>query len=423
MEIEIHADASLHFTRPKGEFHAARPHFIPFYMKSQEVTNMPNENKRDYYEVLGVEKNAAEDQIKKAFRKLAAKYHPDVNHEADAEEKFKEINEAYEVLSDPDKRARYDQYGFAGVDPNFNAGGNPFEGFGGGFGGFSGFGDLGDIFGDFFGGGSRSSRGGSRAARGENIVSQVEVTFEEAAFGTKKEINVSRIENCDQCGGSGCASGFQPETCPQCRGTGQVRTTQSFMGMTMQSTAACPTCGGKGKLIKNPCTRCKGKGKIKRSHKLNVDIPAGIDDGQAFRISGQGNAGSNGGPSGDLMVTVRIRPHELFTRDGANVYCEMPISFAQAACGAEIEVPTLDGKVRYNVPEGTQTGTVFRLKGKGIPYVGYKNRGDQYVTVVVETPTRLTQQQKDLLRQFDSATEKAQPKKKSFFDKLKRNFG
>ena len=384
---------------------------------------MANENKRDYYEVLGVEKNAAEDQIKKAFRKLAAKYHPDVNHEADAEEKFKEINEAYEVLSDADKRARYDQYGFAGVDPNFNPGGNPFEGFGGGN-PFEGFGGFGDIFGDFFGGGSaRSSRSGTRAARGENIVTQVEVSFEEAAFGTKREINVSRIETCDQCSGSGCAAGSQPETCPQCRGSGQVRTTQSFMGMTMQSTTVCPTCGGKGKLIKNPCSRCKGKGRIKRSHKLKVEIPAGIDNGQAFRVSGQGNAGANGGPSGDLMVTVRIRPHELFTREGSNVYCEMPISFAQAACGAEIEVPTLDGKVRYNVPEGTQTGTVFRLKGKGIPYVGYKNRGDQYVTVVVETPTKLTQQQKDLLRQFDTATEKAQPKKKSFFEKLKRNFG
>ena len=381
------------------------------------------ENKRDYYEVLGVEKNAAEDQIKKAFRKLAAKYHPDVNHEADAEEKFKEINEAYEVLSDADKRARYDQYGFAGVDPNFNPGGNPFEGFGGGN-PFEGFGGFGDIFGDFFGGGSaRSSRSGTRAARGENIVTQVEVSFEEAAFGTKRELNVSRIETCDQCSGSGCAAGSQPETCPQCHGSGQVRTTQSFMGMTMQSTTVCPTCGGKGKLIRNPCSRCKGKGRIKRSHKLKVEIPAGIDNGQAFRVSGQGNAGANGGPSGDLMVTVRIRPHELFTREGSNVYCEMPISFAQAACGAEIEVPTLDGKVRYNVPEGTQTGTVFRLKGKGIPYVGYKNRGDQYVTVVVETPTKLTQQQKDLLRQFDTATEKAQPKKKSFFEKLKRNFG
>ena len=191
----------------------------------------------------------------------------------------------------------------------------------------------------------------------------------------------------------------------------------------MQSTAVCPTCGGRGKLIKNPCTRCKGKGRIKRSHRLNVEVPAGIDDGQAFRISGQGSAGANNGPSGDLMVNVRIRPHDIFTRDGSNVYCEMPISFAQAACGAEIEVPTLDGKVRYTVPEGTQTGTTFRLKGKGIPYVGYKNRGDQYVTVVIETPTKLTQQQKELLRQFDQATEKAQPKKKSFFEKLKRNFG
>lgn len=382
------------------------------------------DNKRDYYEVLGVEKNAAADQLKKAYRKLAAKYHPDVNHEADAEERFKEINEAYEVLSDPEKRARYDQYGFAGVDPNFSAGGNPFEGFGGGFGGFSGFSDLGDIFGDFFGGG-RSSRSstGTRAARGENVSVLVDVTFEEAAFGAKKEVSFSRIETCDQCHGSGCADGTQPETCPQCKGSGQVRTTQSFMGMTMQSTAACPTCGGKGKLIKTPCSRCKGKGRIKRSHKQTVDIPAGIDNDQAFRVSGQGSAGANGGPSGDLLVSVRIKPHELFTRDGSNVYCEMPISFAQAACGAEIEVPTLDGKVRYNVPEGTQTGTVFRLKGKGIPYVGYKNRGDQYVTVVVETPTKLTPQQKDLLRQFDQATEKAQPKKKSFFEKLKRNFG
>ena len=382
---------------------------------------MANENKRDYYEVLGVEKNAAADEIKRAYRKLAAKYHPDVNHEADAEAKFKEINEAYEVLSNQEKRQLYDQYGFAGVDPNFAAsqGGNPF----GGFGGFSGFGDLGDIFGDFFGGGSRTrSSGGTRAARGENVVVQVEVSFEEAAFGCKKEVNVSRIETCDQCHGSGCAEGTHPETCPQCRGTGQVRTTQSFMGMTMQSTAACPTCGGRGKLIRTPCTRCKGKGRIKRSTKQTVEVPAGIDDNQAFRISGQGSAGANGGPNGDLMVNVRIRPHGLFTREGSDVYCEMPISFAQAACGADIEVPTLDGKVRYNVPEGTQTGTTFRLKGKGIPYVGYKNRGDQYVTVVVETPTRLSKEQKDLLRQFDAATEKSQPKKKSFFDKMKQIF-
>lgn len=382
---------------------------------------MANENKRDYYEVLGVEKSASEDQLKKAYRKLAAKYHPDVSTEKDAEERFKEINEAYEVLSDADKRARYDQFGFAGVDPNFNPGGNPFGGFGGGFGGF---GDLGDIFGDLFGGGSRSStRSANRAARGENIVAQVEVTFEEAAFGVEKELNVSRIETCDECQGSGAAPGTQPETCAHCHGTGQVRTQQNFMGMTMQSTAACPMCGGKGKIVKTPCSRCKGKGRIKHSQKIKVSIPAGIDDGQTVRVRNQGNAGSNGGPAGDLMVSVRIRPHDLFTRDGANVYCDMPISFYQAACGAEIEVPTLDGKVRYNVPEGTQTGTTFRLKGKGIPFVGYNSRGDQYVTVVVETPNRLTKEQKELLRRFDSATpETATPKRKSFFDKLKRNF-
>lgn len=382
---------------------------------------MANENKRDYYEVLGVEKNAAEAEIKKAYRKLAAKYHPDVNHEAGAEEKFKEINEAYEVLSDADKKSRYDQFGFAGVDPNFNAGGNPF---GGGFGGFSGFGDLGDIFGDFFGGGA-SSRGRSANAprKGENVVAQVDLTFEEAAFGTKKDVNVGRIETCDRCGGSGAADGTHPETCDRCHGTGQVSVTQNFMGMTMQSSAACPKCGGKGKVIRTPCARCKGKGKIRRAQKITVDIPAGIDHGQSVRVREQGSAGSNGGPNGDLLVTVNIQKHPLFERDGSNVLCEMPISFTQAACGAEIEVPTLDGKVRYMIPEGTQTGTTFRLRGKGIPYVGYKNRGDQYVTVVVETPTQLTREQKELLRRFEEATgESATPKRKSFFEKIKENF-
>ena len=382
---------------------------------------MANENKRDYYEVLGVEKNAAEAEIKKAYRKLAAKYHPDVNHEADAEEKFKEINEAYEVLSDADKKARYDQFGFAGVDPNFNAaGGNPF---GGGFGGFSGFGDLGDIFGDFFGGGATRTRSANAPRKGENIVVQVDLSFEEAAFGTKKEVSVGRIETCDRCGGSGAASGTQAETCDRCGGSGQVHVTQNFMGMTMQSTAACPKCGGKGKIIRTPCTRCKGKGRVRRTQKIQVDIPAGVDDGQTVRVREQGSAGSNGGANGDLLVAVTIRPHALFKREGANVLCEMPISFTQAACGAEIEVPTLDGKVRYSIPEGTQTGATFRLRGKGIPYVGYKNRGDQYVTVVVETPTHLTKEQKDLLRKFDEVTaDSATPKRKSFFDKLKENF-
>ena len=383
---------------------------------------MANENKRDYYEVLGVEKNAAEAEIKKAYRKLAAKYHPDVNHDADAEDKFKEINEAYEVLSDPDKKARYDQFGFAGVDPNFNAaaGGNPF---GGGFGGFSGFGDLGDIFGDFFGGGASRSRSANAPRKGENIVVQVDLSFEEAAFGTKKEVSVGRIETCDRCGGSGAASGTTAETCDRCGGSGQVHVTQNFMGMTMQSSAACPKCGGKGRIIRTPCTRCKGKGKIRRTQKIQVDIPAGVDDGQTVRVREQGSAGSNGGANGDLLVAVSIRPHPLFKREGANVLCEMPISFTQAACGAEIEVPTLDGKVRYNVPEGTQTGATFRLRGKGIPYVGYKNRGDQYVTVVVETPTHLNKEQKELLKRFEELTaDSANPKRKSFFEKLKENF-
>ena len=388
---------------------------------------MANKNKRDYYEVLGVEKNAAEDQIKKAYRKLAAKYHPDVNHEPDAEEKAKEINEAYEVLSDSDKRARYDQFGFAGVDPNFNAGyggGNSYGGAGGagGFGGFGGFGDLGDIFGDLFGGGSRRSSANA-PRRGENIVAQVEVSFEEAAFGCKREVTASRIEACDACGGTGAAAGTSAETCPTCHGSGQVRTTQNFMGMAMQSTSPCPKCGGRGKIIKTPCQKCKGKGKVRHNKKILVTIPAGVDDGQSVRVPNEGNAGTNGGANGDLLVAVRIRKHELFTRDGADVYCEMPITFPQAACGADIEVPTLDGKVRYHVPEGTQTGTTFRLRGKGIPYVGYKNRGDQYVTVVIETPTRLTKEQKELLQKFDAGVqESTQPKRRSFFEKLKRNF-
>ena len=355
---------------------------------------MANENKRDYYEVLGVEKNAADAEIKKAYRKLAAKYHPDVNSDPGAEEKFKEINEAYEVLSDADKKARC----------------------------FSGFGDLGDIFGDFFGGSART-RSASAPRKGENVVVQVDLSFEEAAFGAKKEVSVGRIETCDRCGGSGAAAGTQAETCDRCGGSGQVQVTQNFMGMTMQSSAACPKCGGKGRIIRTPCTRCKGKGRIRRNQKISVEIPAGIDDGQTVRVRDQGSAGPNGGPNGDLLVAVRIRPHPLFKRDGANVLCEMPISFTQAACGAEIEVPTLDGKVRYSIPEGTQTGATFRLRGKGIPYVGYKNRGDQYVTVVVETPTHLTKEQKDLLRQFEEVTaESATPRRKSFFEKLKDNF-
>lgn len=381
---------------------------------------MADQNKRDYYEVLGVEKNASDTEIKKSYRKLAMKYHPDQNPgDKTAEEKFKEVNEAYEVLSNPDKKARYDQYGFAGVDPNFN----PNAGFGGGFGGFGGFGDLGDIFGDFFGG----AAGGTSARRngptkGQNVVNEIEITFEDAAFGCEREITYGRVEQCNTCHGSGCLEGTQPETCSYCGGRGTVRTQQNFMGMTMQSSQPCPKCGGQGKIIKDPCTVCKGKGKVRRNRTLRVKVPAGIDDGQSFRVRDEGNAGSNGGPNGDLLVTVTVRKHPIFTRDGANVLCEMPITFTQAALGASIEVPTLDGKVRYTIPEGTQTGTTFRLRGKGIPYVGYKTRGDQFVTVVVETPQKLTREQKELLRKLEeSSGDDAQPKKKSFFERLKEN--
>lgn len=374
---------------------------------------MANENKRDYYEVLGLKKGASDDEIKRAYRKLAAKYHPDVNHDPGAEATFKEINEAHEVLSDPDKRARYDQFGFAGVDPNFNPNaGNPF-------GGFSGFGDfdLGDLFGGVFGSSGRRTANSPR--RGENIVAQVELTFEEAAFGAEKTVSISRIETCDQCHGSGSADG-QIETCSQCHGTGKIHSVQNFLGMSMQSESPCPKCGGRGKTIKNPCLRCKGKGRIKRRKDITVKIPAGIDNGQSVSVRGEGDVGANGGPNGDLLVAVTIRRHDLFTRDGADVYCEIPITFTQAACGADIEVPTLDGKVRYTIPEGTQTGTTFRLKGKGIPYVGYSKRGDQYVTVVLETPTKLNREQIELLRKFEaSLSESAHPKRKSFFGKTK----
>ena len=376
-------------------------------------------DKRDYYEVLGLQKGASPEDIKKAYRKAAMKYHPDRNPgDKEAEEKFKEVGEAYEVLSDDDKRARYDQYGFAGVDPNFAQGGAGFGGFDG-FGGFGGFGDLGDIFGDLFGGGSRRSGGQSSARRGENIMSRLDLTFEEAAFGCDKEISVPRIENCAACNGTGSADG-NIETCSKCRGTGQERVVQNFMGMQMQSTAPCSQCGGKGKIIKTPCNTCKGKGKVRRTNKVVVKVPAGVNDGQSVRVRGEGNVGSGGAPNGDLLAEVHIKPHKLFKRREFDVYCEVPISFAQAALGAEIEVPTLDGKVSYTIPEGTQTGREFILRGKGIPQVGNpKLRGDHHFSVVVETPTKLTNEQKELLRQFDGTVSRSvTPKRKSFQDIL-----
>jgi len=379
---------------------------------------MADTNKRDYYEVLGVEKGASAEDIKKAYRKAAMKYHPDRNPgNKEAEEKFKEVGEAYEVLSDDEKRARYDQYGFAGVDPNY-AGGAGFNGFDG-FGGFGGFSDLGDIFGDLFGGGGRRSGGQSAGRRGENIMSRLDLTFEEAAFGCDKEVSVPRIENCAACNGTGSADG-NIETCPKCRGTGQERVVQNFMGMQMQSTTTCSQCGGKGKIIKTPCNTCKGKGKVRRTKRVTVKVPAGVNDGQSVRVRGEGNVGSGGAPSGDLLAEVRIKPHKLFKRREFDVYCEVPISFAQAALGAEIEVPTLDGKVNYTIPEGTQTGREFILRGKGIPQVGNpKLRGDHHFSVVVETPTKLTNEQKELLRQFDGTVSRSvTPKRKGFQDIL-----
>lgn len=377
------------------------------------------ENKRDYYEVLGVKKDASAEEIKRAYRKSAMKYHPDRNPgDKDAEEKFKEVGEAYEVLSDEEKRARYDQYGFAGVDPNFGAG----AGYGGGFGGFGDFGDLGDIFGEFFGGGS-TRRGSQQSAprRGENVMSRLELTFEEAAFGCEKEVAAQRIENCAACGGTGSADGVI-ETCSQCHGTGQVRTVQNFMGMQMQSSTTCPACSGRGKVIKTPCTTCKGKGKVRRTNRVKVKIPAGVDAGQSVRVRGEGCVGANGGVNGDLLVEIYIKRHPIFTRQDNDVLCEVPISFTQAALGAEIEVPTLDGKVKYEIPEGTQTGREFVLRDKGIPEVGNsRRRGNHRFTVVVETPTRLTKEQKDLLRQLDGTME-VSPKRKKFIDNLKDFF-
>ena len=379
------------------------------------------ENKRDYYEVLGVSKDASADEIKKAYRKCAMKYHPDRNPgDKEAEEKFKEAGEAYEVLSDADKKARYDQYGFAGVDPNFGAGAGGYGG--SGFGGFSDFGDLGDIFGEFFGGGGRS-RGSQQNAprRGENVMSRLELTFEEAAFGCEKEVATPRIENCAACKGTGSADGVI-ETCTQCGGSGQVRTVQNFMGMQMQSTTTCPSCNGRGKIIKTPCNTCKGKGKVRRTNRVKVKIPAGVDAGQSVRVRGEGGVGSNGGPNGDLLVEIYIKRHPIFTRQDTDVLCEVPITFTQAALGAEIEVPTLDGKVKYEIPEGTQTGREFILREKGIPEVGNsRRRGNQRFTVVVETPTHLTKEQKDLLRQLDGTIE-VSPKRKKFIDNLKNFF-
>ena len=354
-------------------------------------------DKRDYYEVLGVSKDASQDDIKKAFRKLTKENHPDL-HPGDkaCEERFKEGNEAYEVLSDPDKRKKYDQFGFAAFDPNAGAGAGGFSGFEG-FGGFGGFGDIfGDIFG--FGGGARSNPNAPR--KGESLRATVNISFEEAAFGCKKEVTVGRVEQCPDCKGTGCAPGTTPEICPDCKGTGNVTVSQRTPFGVMQSSSPCSKCRGTGRIIHQPCKTCRGMGNIRRQHKIEINVPAGIDDGQTISKPGAGNAGANGGPAGDLLVTVLVKPHPRFERDGTSVLLEQEISYAQATLGAEVEVPTLDGKVKLTIPEGTQPGAVFRLRGKGIPYLRGSGRGDQFVSVTVKVPKNLTSSQKELLRQF-----------------------
>lgn len=378
--------------------------------------------KRDYYEVLGIQKNASDDEIKKAYRKMAKKYHPDLNPgDHVAETKFKEVGEAYEVLSDAEKKSRYDQYGHAGVDPNFGGGA-------GGYGDFGGFGGFGDIFDTIFGGGGFGGFGGQSAQRrgptkGSDVQTSIVIDFMEAVFGCEKEVEVTRIENCGECAGSGAVKGTQPETCQKCGGAGQVRVqTRTPLGI-MSTTRTCDACGGRGQVVKDPCKSCGGKGKIRRARKVTVKVPAGFDDGQTLVLRSEGNSGELGGPSGDLYITVRVRPHAIFTRKGSHVFCEVPITFGEAALGAEIEVPTVDGKIKYEIPEGTQSHTEFRLRGKGIPQLGGKGRGDAFVTVTVEVPKHLTAKQKELIREFSGLEEKNQySSKNNFFGKLKDLF-
>ena len=374
------------------------------------------DNKRDYYEVLGVQKSAGEDEIKKAYRSLAKKYHPDMNPgDKDAEVKFKEVNEAYAVLSDSEKRSKYDQFGHAAFDPSA----------GGGFGGFGGFSggdfDFGDIFSSFFGGGGGSSRSRQNMPiDGDDIGTRVTISFDEAAFGTKKEINFARVENCPDCGGKGAKNESDIETCSECRGTGRVMVKQQTILGYMQTQRTCQSCRGAGKIIKKPCSNCNGKGRVKINKKLEVNIPAGIDDRQNIVLRGQGSAGVRGGVNGDLIIEVRVKEDKIFERSGNNIYCEVPISFAEAALGADIDVPVLGGGTeKYKIPEGTQSGTSFTLRGKGIADINTKRPGDLIITVAVETPRNLNSEQKKLLSDFAAALGEGNgAKKESFFKKL-----
>lgn len=386
-------------------------------------------DERDYYEVLGLKKGASDDEIKKAFKKMARQYHPDLHpDDKECEEKFKEINKAYEILSDPEKRQKYDQFGHAGVDPNYGGGG-----FTGGFNG-GGFGDMGDIFEDIFGGifGGGSARRSGRSSvnaprRGGDITANINISFMEACTGKKQDIKINHMEQCSECGGTGAKKGTSPQTCPECNGSGTVNITQATPFGRITNTRTCTKCGGKGKIIGSPCSRCGGTARIRVEKNISVEIPAGIDDGQILRVGGQGDSGLNGGPSGDLNVVISVRPHPIFVRDGYDVHCEIPITYTQAVLGDEITVPTIDGKVKYTIAEGTQTGTVFRLKGKGVKKLRRSDRGDQYVKVNIEVPKNLNKKQKEALKNYEktmseSSTDKHYTKSQSFFDKLKEIF-
>ncbi len=373
--------------------------------------------KRDYYEVLGVAKGASQDDIKKAYRKLAKESHPDLHpNDKAAEDRFKELNEANEVLSDAEKRARYDQFGMDG--PQMGGGGFGGQGFDP-----SQMGGFESIFDQLFGGGGMGGMGGARSRnapqQGNDLRFSMRITFEEAAKGVKKTFDFTRNEDCEVCDGSGAKAGTQPETCPTCKGSGQVRAGSGFM----VTVRPCSTCQGKGTVVKEPCTSCSGTGQKKHKRTANVNVPAGIDNGQVIVLNGQGEPGRNGGPKGDLQIVINVSPHKLFKRDGINLFMDMPISFTQAALGAELEIPTLDGKVPHKIPEGTQTDTSFRIRGKGLPRLRSNVKGDLVVTVRVEVPKRLSDKQKELLRELEElSTGKDSERQKSFKDKVKDIF-
>ncbi|MFG6114279.1 molecular chaperone DnaJ [Halobacillus sp. MO56] len=373
-------------------------------------------SKRDYYDVLGVDKGASKDEIKKSYRKLARKYHPDVSEEPDAADKFKEVKEAYEVLSDQQKRAQYDQFGHAGAQ-----GQGGFGGFGGGAEDFGGFGDIFDMF---FGGGGGRRRDPNAPRKGADLQYTMTLGFEEAIFGKETDIEIPKEEECETCDGSGAKPGTTPETCHHCQGSGQLNEEQNTPFGRVVNRRVCHYCQGSGKIVKDKCNTCGGSGKVTKRKKIHVSIPAGIDEGMQIRIAGQGEAGANGGPAGDLFVVVRVQSHEFFERDGDHIFCEMPVTFAQAALGDELEVPTVHGKVKLKVPAGTQTGKTFRLKGKGAPNVRGGGHGDQHVKIRVVTPQNLTERQKELLREFNdiSGNEATDEQHGNFFQKMKRAF-